>query len=294
MRSLLRLSDLDDETVASLLSRAGEFREVLRSSSPTAQPLSGSTVANVFFENSTRTQMSFDLAGQRLGAKVLNFNQNASSVSKGESLQDTVQTIASIGADVLVVRHSDVGVPAKVAGWTDKAVVNAGEGIAAHPTQALLDAVTMIDRFGGIDNLRVGVVGDVSHSRVARSLIHLLGRLGAETIQIGPPEFLDSDLDAVSRQSLDEVIAGLDVVYLLRVQSERGAVPESDYGERYQLNSDRFGRLSQSAVVMHPGPVNRGVEIEDRLMDEKRCLILDQVANGTPTRMAVLEWVVGG
>lgn len=293
MRSLLDLDDLDVPTIEALLSRAAEHSVEGSSGERTEKTLSGVTVSNLFFEPSTRTQLSFDLAAQRCGADVLNFNEIGSSTSKGESLQDTVQTIAAIGSDVLVVRHEEPGTQARVALWTAKSVVNAGEGTIAHPTQALLDAATLLRRFGRISGLRVGIVGDVAHSRVASSLLRLLPRLGATVFQIGPGNLMNDDTPVEALGNLDDVIGDLDVVYLLRVQRERGAEIPDDYIDRYQLNRNRVEQMKPEAVVMHPGPVNRGVEIESSILEEERSLVLDQVAAGVPVRMAVLEWVLG-
>jgi aspartate carbamoyltransferase catalytic subunit len=251
--------------------------------------LAGTTVALAFFEPSTRTRLSFDLAAQRLGAHVLTFDPDTSSTSKGESLRDTVLTLSAIGADVLVVRHSEDGVPDAVAGWTGLPVVNAGDGINEHPTQALLDAVTIHRHFGGLDGLRIAVVGDLAHSRVAGSLVHVLSVLGADLVLVGPEEWLpDADLPTTT-SDLDAVLPGVDVAYLLRVQTERGGEAPPDYVERFQLDIRRASLLQGSAVIMHPGPMNRGVEIADEVASSPRSLVTEQVRNGVPTRMVVLS-----
>lgn len=292
MRSLLEVGQLDDEDLQELVAEGVRYRTALDGGEAVSRTLVGRTVANIFFEASTRTQLSFDLAAQRLGANVLNFNEVTSSTSKGESLRDTVETVAAMGADVIVIRHKDDGAPGRAAEWSGRHVVNAGEGTVAHPTQALLDTVTLVRHFGDVAGIRVGMVGDVAHSRVAASLWRTLTRFDVDLVQIAPARFqLDED-GLETSADFDATIGSLDVVYLLRVQVERGATIDSAYIDRYQLNRARFEALSPTSVVMHPGPVNRDVEIESSLLDEKRSLVLEQVANGVPTRMAVLEWVV--
>lgn len=258
------------------------------------QVLEGRAVATLFFERSTRTRLSFELATRRLGGEVLSFDPATASTGKGESLRDTVVTIATIGADILVVRHAERGVPDRVAEWTGVPVVNAGDGTREHPTQALVDSVTLTQHFGGTDGLRVGVVGDIRHSRVAGSLFHALPTLGAQLTLIGPPELLPDDRQSFEvSTSLDAIIGDLDVIYLLRVQTERGASIGGGYTERFQLDARRAARLRENAIVMHPGPLNRGVEITDDVADGPRSMILRQVANGVPSRMAVLAALEG-
>lgn len=258
--------------------------------------LSGTAVGLMFFENSTRTRVSFELAALRLGADVLSFDPETSSTAKGETLRDTVATVSAIGCDILVVRHADEGVPDQVHEWTGKPVVNAGDGTREHPTQALVDAATLISHFGGVDGLRVGIVGDVAHSRVAGSLVHALPTLGASLDLIGPEELLPEwSPPGVSVSSdLDAALPDLDVVYLLRVQRERGASTGSGYQSRFQMTMARTASMKDGAVVMHPGPMNRGVELEDEVADGSRSLVLHQVAWGVPVRMAVLRALQGG
>lgn len=257
--------------------------------------LAGRAVALLFFEDSTRTRLSFDLAACRLGADVLRFDPRTSSTSKGETLKDTVATVSAIGSDLLVVRHSEEGVPDLLHEWTGKPVINAGDGSREHPTQGLADAVTLVGQFGDLEGLKIGVVGDIAHSRVAGSLVHALPTLGAELTLVGPNDLLPDSVPEHVEQShdLDSVLPSLDVVYLLRVQRERGATLGTDYTERYQLTGDRAAAMKESAVVMHPGPMNRGVEIEDEVADGPRSLILAQVANGVPARMAVMRSLAG-
>lgn len=294
MRSLLTVHDLSRYDRESVIERAVFLRDRLDGGHAIDNALGEFTVGNVFFEPSTRTQLSFDLAAQHLGARVLNLNVSSSSTSKGESLRDTVETVSAIGADMLVARHSDRGSMRSIHEWTARPVINGGEGSYAHPTQALLDAVTLVRHFGTLDGLSVGIIGDLAHSRVASSLYRLLPDLGAKVFQIGPPEFLSDEIDADQVADLASVLGDLDVVYLLRVQRERGAEISDSYVESYQLNGDRFRSLRDDAVVMHPGPVNRGVEVTSEVLDNARCLVLDQVANGVPTRMAVMEWALSG
>lgn len=288
MRSLINLAELERLTLEALIERGLKIRD----GAGVDKVLAEMTVANLFFEPSTRTQLSFDLAAQRLGAYVLNFNERASSTVKGETFRDTVETIAAIGADILIVRHRETGSVDRVAAWTGQSVVNAGEGTHAHPTQGLLDCVTLLRHFGSVDGLRVGVVGDVAHSRVGASLARILPVLGVELINIAPSEWLPLGVETPGASDFDSVIGELDVVYLLRVQTERGAEITAEYIDGFQLNADRLARMHPDAIFMHPGPVNRGIEIESALLDDTRSLVAEQVANGVPTRMAVLEWLV--
>ena len=284
-----------------ILDLADEFTRVLARPIPKVPALQGKLVANLFFEGSTRTRLSFERAARALSADVMSFSASGSSLSKGESLKDTALTIEAMGVDLMVVRHRATGAPWRIAGWTRCQVINAGDGAHQHPTQAMLDALTMRRRFGALDGLRVAIVGDIRHSRVARSNVFALTTLGAQVTLVAPrtlqpvdasgwPVETTGDLDAV----LDEV----DVVYLLRIQAERGgaslfpSLPE--YVSRYGMTRERFARLPAGAVVMHPGPMNRGVEIADAVAGHPRALILDQVANGVAVRMAVLFRLLGG
>lgn len=276
------LESLVDE---SLRYRAGDAFEAV---------LEDRAVALLFFERSTRTRLSFQLAAEKLGAHVLNLDPSRSSTGKGESLRDTVMTVSAIGADVLVVRHSEAGVPDLVAEWTGLPVVNAGDGAREHPTQALVDLVTLRSHFGDLRGLRVGIVGDILHSRVAGSLSHALPVMGVDLTFVGPEDFLPSQGHGIETTiDLDEVIGRLDVLYLLRVQTERGAEAGAAYSQRYRIDSTRAAGMHENAVIMHPGPLNRGVEISDEVADGPRSLILEQVANGVPVRMAVLASLEG-
>jgi aspartate carbamoyltransferase catalytic subunit len=300
MKHLLSIADLDRGEMEDLLHLAGEFAEVLDRPIPKVPTLRGKTVATVFFEASTRTRLSFERAAKALSADVMTFAPGTSSVTKGESLKDTALTIRATGADLLVVRHEAVGAAARVAAWLDCPVINAGDGDHQHPTQALLDSLTIRQRFGKLDGLRIAIVGDVRNSRVARSDIDAFTLLGANVTLIAPPTLLPNDLEGFPvsvSHSLDEVIGDLDIVYLLRIQMERGSGPAlpslPEYVSRYGIDRARLERMSPDAVVMHPGPINRGVEIAAQVADDPRALILDQVRNGVAVRMAVLFRLLG-
>jgi aspartate carbamoyltransferase catalytic subunit len=268
--------------------------------------LRGRTVVNLFFEDSTRTRISFEAAAKRLSADVINFSAKGSSVSKGESLKDTALTLEAMGADAVVVRHSASGAPHRLAasGWLRGSVVNAGDGTHEHPTQALLDAFTMRAHLGSLDGRRVTIVGDVLHSRVARSNVLLLATLGADVTLVAPPTLLPVGVAAwpcATSYDLDEVLPKSDVVMALRVQRERmnlsggGFFPSArEYSRRYGLDGRRLGVLSDDAIVMHPGPMNRGLEISAEVADSARSTIVEQVANGVSVRMAVLYLLLAG
>lgn len=294
MKNLISVRDLGVPEISALIARAGELRRQHESGQRVEPRLSGRCVANMFFEPSTRTRLSFDLAAQRLGAHVITFDPETSSASKGESLRDTARTVAGIGADILVVRHSQDGVPKSVADWTGLTVVNAGDGVHEHPTQALLDAATLHQQFGSVVGLRVLLVGDIAHSRVARSLIHLMPALGADLTLVAPVPWLPVGTPLRTSTELDGLLPTADVVYLLRVQRERGGDVSDEFVSRYRLDRERSSRLPGHAVVMHAGPLNRGIEISDDVAESPRALITEQVRNGVPMRMAVLEALGGG
>jgi aspartate carbamoyltransferase catalytic subunit len=301
MRDLLTTEGLPRAALESLLDDGEEFIEVLQRPIPKVPALRGKTVATMFFEPSTRTRLSFERAARALSADILSFSPGTSSLKKGESLKDTVLTIQAMGADLMVVRHTSTGAPWRVAEWTKLPVVNGGDGAHQHPTQALLDALTLRRRFGSLDGLRVGIVGDVRHSRVARSDVYAFATLGAEVTLVAPPTLLPADLSGwpvkVSH-AIDDILTELDAVYLLRVQAERGgtsvfpSLPE--YRQRFGMTRRRFARLKPDTAVLHPGPMIRGVEIDHEVADDPRCLVLDQVANGVAVRMAVLFQLLGG
>jgi aspartate carbamoyltransferase catalytic subunit len=288
---LLSIQSLGDDQIDELLRRAGAFaidREAGRGL------LAGRTVFNCFYENSTRTAMSFAQAAARLGAQAITLSVEHSSVKKGETLADTARTLGAMGPDALVLRHRQNGAADEVAALVDCPVVNAGDGTNEHPTQALLDSLTLQQHFGSLDGRTVAIVGDIRHSRVARSNVALLPRLGATVRVAGPPSLLPEDMTALS---IDEAITGADAVMMLRVQRERmneelGDAP-GEYLSSYGLTRERLALAKPNAVVLHPGPMNRGVEIADEVADlADRSLILRQVANGVAVRMAVLEMLV--
>lgn len=294
MKSLTTIRSLGRSDLQSLIDRASALRDALDAAMPVEPVLAGCTVANLFFEPSTRTRLSFDLAAQRLRAHVVTLHPDASSTTKGESLRDTVLTVAGIGADIMVVRHSDVGAPQAVEEWTGLPVINAGDGVAEHPTQALLDAVTLHRRFGRIDGLRMAIVGDIAHSRVAGSLLHAMPALGVEVTLVAPDRWLPADVPMATTTSLDEVLGEVDVAYLLRVQTERGGVIDDHYVNHYRLDRPRASRMRDDAVVMHAGPMNRGVELSEEVAESPRALVTEQVRNGVPTRMTVLGALAEG
>lgn len=301
MNHFLSTEDTTREELTELLDDAESFVEVLDRPIPKVPALRGKTVATMFFEPSTRTKLSFEKAAKALSADTMSFSPSTSSLSKGESLKDTVLTVQAMGTDAMVVRHTATGAPWRVAEWVDQPVLNAGDGAHQHPTQALLDALTIRQRFGTLDGLRIGVVGDIRHSRVARSDVFAFNTLGAEVTMVAPKTLLPIQTDgwpAQTSEDLDEVLTELDVVYLLRVQAERGGASVfpslSEYTTRYGMTVQRFSRLKPDTVVLHPGPMNRGVEIAAEVADDDRSLILQQVANGVAVRMAVLFRLLGG
>jgi aspartate carbamoyltransferase catalytic subunit len=294
-RHLLGIDQLSREDILVILGEAEKWAAFNRRRRKQDERLRGLTQFNVFFENSTRTLFSFEVAGKRLGATVANFHVAGSSVHKGESLIDTALTLNAMRPDVMVIRHGETGAPGDVAKVVDCAVVNAGDGTGEHPTQALLDALTMRRRKGRIDGLKVAICGDIRHSRVAGSNMKLLPKLGAEVRVIGPEALLPPDTGAIPAFiDMDEGIAGADVVMMLRIQRERMesalAGRFEDFPARYGLTRARLAGAAPDALVMHPGPMNRGVEIEGELADDpKRSAIVEQVEMGVAVRMAVLD-----
>jgi aspartate carbamoyltransferase catalytic subunit len=301
MRHFLSTESMDRSVLEELLDEADAFTEVLSRPIPKVPALRGKTVATMFFEPSTRTRMSFEKAAKALSADTMSFSPSTSSLSKGESLKDTALTVHAMGVDLMVVRHKETGAPWRLAEWLDIPIVNGGDGAHQHPTQALLDCLTIRQRFGSLDGLEIAIVGDIRHSRVARSDIFAMSTLGANVTLVGPPTLLPIDPDAwpvTVSHDLDAVVEKVDVVYLLRVQLERGggsvfpSLPE--YTRRFGMTRERFARLGPDAIVLHPGPMNRGVEIDHDVADDERSLILQQVTNGVAARMAVLFKLLGG
>ena len=309
MKHLLGTEDLSRSDALRILDTADEFSAVANRQVPKLPTLRGVTMANLFFEDSTRTRLSFEAAAKRLSADVMTFGASGSSVSKGESLKDTAQTLSAMGADIIVLRHFSSGAAHRLAhsGWVDAHIVNAGDGMHEHPTQALLDAATMRQvahkepRGEDLSGLSVVIVGDIAHSRVARSNVFLFETLGAKVTVVGPPEFLPPGVEAWPvkvTSDFDEALGSKpDAVMMLRVQHERRseamAWSARDYIRDYSLTSKRAQLLPIDCVVMHPGPMNRGVEIASEVADSPRSVILDQVRNGVSVRMAVLFEVWG-
>ena len=307
-RHLISAADLSRGDALLILDTAEELASLADRPIKKLPTLRGRTVVNLFFEDSTRTRISFEAAAKRLSADVINFSAKGSSVAKGESLKDTALTLEAMGADAVVIRHSASGAAHRLAGWVRGSVVNAGDGTHEHPTQALLDAFTIRRRLkgastrgSGLDGIRVTLVGDVLHSRVARSNVLLLSTLGAEVTLAAPPTLLPFAVNtwpcAVS-YDLDNELPKSDVVMMLRVQQERMTAAYfpsvREYSRRYGLDAARMARLPEHAIVMHPGPMNRGVEIAADVADSTRSTIVEQVANGVTTRMAVLYLLLGG
>ena len=300
MRHLLGISDLDRTEVEGLLELAASFAEVQTRAIPKVPALRGKTVVLAFFEDSTRTRTSFDLAARRLSADVVNFSVSSSSTKKGASLRDTVETIDAMGVDAVVVRHSSSGAPHQIAQWVDASVINAGDGWHQHPTQALLDSFTIYQRLGSLDGRKIAICGDIQHSRVARSNVEAFTKLGAEVVLVGPRTLLPPSLDGWPvkvEPDLDAILPDLDVAYFLRIQQERlsqGLFPSvREYRAQYGLTRARAERLRPEALIMHPGPMNRGVEIDPEVANDKRSVVLDQVSAGVPVRMAVLFNTMG-
>jgi aspartate carbamoyltransferase catalytic subunit len=301
MRHLISAGELSRDDALLVLDTAEELARVSDRSIKKLPTLRGRTVVNLFYEDSTRTRISFEAAAKRLSADVINFSAKGSSVSKGESLKDTALTLEAMGADAVVIRHGASGAPHRLATWVHGSVVNAGDGTHEHPTQALLDAYSMRRRLGRLEGLKVAVVGDVLHSRVARSNVLLLHTLGAEVTLVAPPTLLPVSVETWPCQvsyDLDAVLPKSDVVMMLRVQLERmnaSYFPSArEYSRRYGLDRDRFARLHDDAIVMHPGPMNRGMEISAEVADSPRSTIVEQVGNGVTVRMAVLYLLLGG
>jgi aspartate carbamoyltransferase catalytic subunit len=300
-RHLISAADLTRDDALLILDTAEELAQISSRSIKKLPTLRGRTVVNLFFEDSTRTRISFEAAAKRLSADVINFSAKGSSVSKGESLKDTALTLEAMGADGVVIRHGASGAPHRLATWVQGSVVNAGDGTHEHPTQALLDAFTMRRRLGDLEGRKITIVGDVLHSRVARSNVLLLHTLGADVTLVAPPTLFPIAVDTWPCQisyDLDAVLPKSDVVMMLRVQAERmnaAYFPTArEYSRRYGLDLARFGRMQEHAIVMHPGPMVRGMEIAAEVADSPRSTIVEQVANGVTTRMAVLYLLLGG
>ncbi len=300
-KHLLGIKDLKTEDIQLILSTAGQFKEVLQRPVKKVPSLRDINIVNLFYENSTRTRISFELAEKRLSADVVNFTVSSSSAAKGESLLDTVNNILSMKVDMVVMRHSASGAPHFLAKHIDASIINAGDGINEHPTQALLDAFSMVEKFRSLKGLKVAILGDIMHSRVALSNIYLLKKMGAEIMVSGPPTLIPTYLkEAMGIQveyNIDKALAWCDVANVLRIQLERQNQPLfsslREYNLAYGITMERLNKLNKEIVIMHPGPINRGVEMDSEVADSKHSIILDQVENGVAVRMACLYLLTG-
>ena len=300
MKDLLTIDQLGTQGIEEIMLAADSFAEVCRRPIPKVPALRGKTIASMFFEDSTRTRTSFETAAKRLSADIMNFSASSSSVNKGESLRDTIETIEAMGVDAIIVRHGSSGVPQQISRWASASVINGGDGWHAHPTQSLLDVYTIREEGRSFEGLKIAIVGDISHSRVARSNIEAFTLLGAEVTLVAPPTLLPTQVEALGARvsnDLDAVLAETDVLYLLRMQHERmdqALVPSlGEYHRAFGLTPDRARRLPASSLIMHPGPMNRGIEISPEVIDDPRVRVLNQVTNGVIVRMAVLYLVIG-
>jgi len=300
-KHLLGLEYIPKSDIEQILDTAFSFREVLERPVKKVPTLQGRTVVNLFFEPSTRTRLSFELAEKRLSADSINFSASMSSLTKGESLRDTIQNIEAMKIDLVVMRHGTPGSAFQLSQYVDAVVVNAGDGTHEHPTQALLDLMSIKEKFGHIDGLKVAIVGDISHSRVALSNIFGLKRMGAEVTVCGPPTFIPPFIEELGvnvSYHLDEVLKEMDVINVLRIQQERmktALIPSlREYRMLYGITRERLAGLDHELTIMHPGPMNRGVEIDGDVADSEHSIILHQVLNGVAVRMALLYLLLGG
>lgn len=299
-KDLLGIKELTKDEIILILDTASGFKDVLKRDIKKVPALRGKTAVNLFFEPSTRTRTSFELAEKRLSLDVLNLSVTTSSVVKGESLIDTALNVQALGADFMVIRHSSSGAPHLIAKHIDATVINGGDGINEHPTQALLDAFTIKEKAGKIEGLKIAIVGDILHSRVAKSNIYLLTKFGAEVRLIGPPTLVPQELEQLGVKVFHDMDSGLDgvnAVMVLRIQMERqgkGFFPSTlEYSKNWGLTSERFSMADKDAIVMHPGPMNRGLEVASDVADGPRSVILEQVTNGLAVRMAVMYLLAG-
>ena len=300
-KHLLGIKDLNTEDIQLILNTAGQFKEVLQRPVKKVPSLRDVNIVNLFYENSTRTRISFELAEKRLSADVVNFTVSSSSAAKGETLLDTVNNILSMKVDMVVMRHSASGAPHFLAKHIDAAIINAGDGINEHPTQALLDAFSMREKLGKLEGLKVAIIGDIMHSRVALSNIYLLKKMGAEVVVSGPPtlipKYLQEAMGVRVEYNVDKALAWCDVANVLRIQLERQNQPLfsslREYNLAYGISKSRLQKLTKEIVIMHPGPINRGVEMDSDVADSSHSIILDQVENGVAVRMACLYLLTG-
>jgi aspartate carbamoyltransferase catalytic subunit len=298
---LLGIEELTRQEIEAILERARFFQPPPNETFRRFETLKGKSVVNLFFEASTRTRVSFEIAARRLGAEVSSIQAQASSVSKGESLVDTLNTLVAMRPDAIIMRHSASGAPHFLSRYLKKPILNAGDGTHEHPTQALLDARTILDHTGKLDGLRIAIIGDIVHSRVARSNIYLLSKFGVDIVLCGPANLVPSNLANIApgvtiEYDIEKAIRGADVIMMLRVQLERQhepPMPAGEYFRFYGLRLDHVAMAKQGAIVMHPGPINRGREISSEVADSQSSVILNQVENGVAVRMAVLERILG-
>ena len=300
-KHLLGLEDYPAKDIQTIIDTAFNFREVLNRPIKKVPSLQGVTIVNLFFENSTRTRISFELAQKRLSADTVNFSASSSSLKKGESFKDTAQNIEAMKIDAVVMRHPTPGAPKHLTQFIDAIIINAGDGTHEHPTQAILDMMSLYEKFGRLDGLKIGIIGDISHSRVALSNIYGLTIMGAEIKVCGPPNLIPNflqDMDVKYNSSLDEVIEWADALNVLRIQKERmgrGLIPSTrEYRATFGITGERLKKHKKEIVIMHPGPMNRGVEIDGVIADSDQAIILDQVLNGVASRMAILYLLCGG
>src|SRR5689334_11863544 len=299
---LLGIEELDRAEIEAILARAKAFQPLQSQSLKKLDTLRGKMIVNLFYEASTRTRTSFEIAAKRMGADAVSITASGSSVSKGESLVDTLNTLAAMRPDAIVMRHAASGAPHFLARYLPTPIINAGDGTHEHPTQALLDARTILDRRPALEGLKVAIIGDIAHSRVARSNVYLLSKFGADIVLCGPASLLPRELPGIAKgvtltTDINEALTGCDVVMMLRVQLERqheAAFPANEYFQFYGLRLDHLRLATPDAIVMHPGPINRGREISSEVADSQRSVILNQVENGISVRMAVLERVMAG
>lgn len=300
MPGLLGIEGLARTEIEAILTRAKDFQPLQRESFKRLDLLRGKMVVNLFFEASTRTRTSFEIAAKRLGADAISISASGSSVSKGESLVDTLNTLGAMHPDAIIMRHAASGAPHFLQRYLPTPIINAGDGTHEHPTQALLDARTILDQRESLEGLRVAIIGDIAHSRVARSNVHLMSKFGAHVVLCGPASLLPAELAGIASgvtltTDMREAITGADVIMMLRVQLERqheAAFPAGEYFQFYGLRLDHLSLAQSNAIVMHPGPINRGREISSEVADSQKSVILNQVENGIAVRMAVLERVM--
>jgi aspartate carbamoyltransferase catalytic subunit len=305
-KDLLGIRELSVEEITTILDTVDSFKEISDRDIKKVPTLRGKTVINLFFEPSTRTRTSFEIAAKRLSADTINISASTSSITKGETLADTASNLQAMAPDAIVIRHSSPGVPHQLSRLVQSAIINAGDGAHEHPTQALLDAYTIRERTGKIAGLQIAIIGDIMHSRVARSNTHLLTRLGAHVRVAGPRTLIPPDYEKLIEdgegsltvsENIEDAIGGADVIMMLRIQKERMSeafFPSiKEYSIQYGLTMARLGLATPECIVLHPGPVNRGVEISSEVLDGSRSVVLDQVANGVAVRMAILFLLVG-